>query len=82
MTDLTKPSDFTFEKKKKLASRIKKIHNVSHLKNIRDIIKTCNPEVQVIKSGNGILLLFNSLSDNTYKQLEKYISDIHVLVKA
>lgn len=68
-------SEFSFEKKKKLASRIKKVHNITHIKNIRDIIKTCNPDIQVVQNGNGILLLFNSLTDSTYSKLEQYIND-------
>lgn len=72
-------TEYTYEKKKKLASRIRKIHNISHLKNIRDIIKKCNPDMQFVQNSNGILLLFNSLENNTYKELDNYINNANII---
>lgn len=74
-------NEYTHDKKKKLASKIKKIHNINYLKNIRDIIKHYNPDVQITKNSKGVLLLFDKLTDGTYIHLEKYIHEINETTK-
>lgn len=69
-------NNYCYDKKRKLASKIRKIQNISHLKNIRDIIKKNNPNIQYVKNANGVLLLFNTLENNTYNELESYVLKI------
>lgn len=67
---------YPFDKKKKLANKIGTIKNPTYLREIRDIIINNNKNISIIKSGEGILLLFNNLNDNTYLILEQYLKKI------
>ena len=67
---------YSYDKKKRLAGRIQDIRNTQHLVNIKNIIIKHNPDVQIIKSGNGILLLFHNLNEDTYNAIENYMCKI------
>lgn len=41
---------------------------------IHEIIKINNPNFQATKNSSGIILLFNKLSDITYKKIENYLN--------
>lgn len=64
---------YTFEDLERLANRISKIKKKKYLENIRDIIISCNPNINITENSNGILLIFNGLRNDTYSKIHKYI---------
>jgi hypothetical protein len=69
-----KKEEYSFEKKKKLASRISDMKNKDHLRKIRDIIFTENPSVSAKKDSGGYLMYFHNYTNDTYYKIEKYIN--------
>jgi hypothetical protein len=65
---------YSIEKKKKLAERIQRLTVESDLKQIKNIIFTNNPSLDVTKNKNGYFMQFQNLSYETYVEIEKYIN--------
>jgi hypothetical protein len=67
---------YSLEKKKKLADRIHLLNNKEHFKMIKNIIINNNPSLEFIKNSNGLFTQFQSLSNITYQELEKFLNKI------
>lgn len=67
---------YSFEKKKRLASKISDMRDKPTLRMIRDIILAENPEIAVKKSSNGYLMYFQSYTPDTYKKIEKLLNKL------
>ena len=64
--------EFSHERKKKLAEKLSNIRHQKDLVNIFEIICLENPNIS--ENNNGMFMLFNNFSNETYYKLEKYIS--------
>jgi len=64
---------YTFEKKKRLVDRIKKLTSKTDWMNVKKIITENNPELDCMKNSNGYFMQFKNLSDKTYIELTKYL---------
>lgn len=64
---------YTFEDMEKINNDISKIKKKEYLENIRDIIIENNPNIKITENTNGLFVHFHNLTNNTYKELEKYI---------
>ena len=64
---------FDTEMKKSLANRIQNIKNKHHIKEIKKIILTNNPDLDSITNTNGLFLRFQKLSDDTYPKIKKFL---------
>lgn len=64
---------YTFEKKKKLIDRIKKITLKSDLIKIKKIVTENNPDLDCMKNGNGYFMEFDNLSSKTYLEITKFL---------
>lgn len=69
-------SEYTFEEKKKLATRIEKLTSKIDLSNIKTIIEKNNTDLQFVKNKNGYFAKFNNLSNETYVLLTKYMDKL------
>jgi len=67
---------YNFDKKKKLATRIEKLKNKTHLHRIRKIIFEENPDATSRKSQNGYLMYFHNYTNETYINIENYLKSI------
>lgn len=65
--------DFDYEMKRKLANKINKIKDRKILLSIIQIIKVTNPNIKITENNNSILIKFNTLSNETYKNLDNYL---------
>ncbi len=70
--------DFSFEKKKKLASRIQKACNGNKIitKKIKEIIFHENPEIEHQKTNQGYLMYFQNLTNSTYHKIDKFLNKL------
>lgn len=73
MTTKTKINNYKFDDIQNLYFKIQKIKKKSVLENIRDIVVDNNKNLSITESNNGIVFLFNRLSQDTYNKLEKYL---------
>lgn len=64
-------SEYTLERKKKLAKELQEIKSKKFLVDVFHAIKSDSPEVS--ENSNGLFLMFESLSDDTYEKLEKML---------
>lgn len=64
---------YTFDKKKKLAGRIKKLTQRFDFEQVKKIIMENNPELESMKNQNGLFLAFNNLTNDTYVKLANYL---------
>lgn len=67
---------FTFDEKKKLSERIQKLTIKKELQNVKNIIVENNPDLALMKNGNGFFMQFQNLSDNTYGELTKFLDKL------
>lgn len=67
---------YSFEKKKKLASKISNIKNKKHLKKIKEIIFKENPDISVKKTNRGVLMFFQNFTPSTYHKIENYLTKV------
>ena len=68
---------YTFEDMEKINYDISKIKKKEYLEDIRDIIIENNPKIKITENTNGLFVHFHNLTNNTYKELEKYIKNIN-----
>ena len=68
--------EYSFDKKKKMASKISDMRDKNVLRKIRDIIFTENPQLNAKKSSNGYLMYFQNYTNETYNKLEKLLNKI------
>lgn len=64
------------DKKRKLVDRIHLLKNKEHLKTIKSIIVSTNPELEFMKNNNGLFAEFQSLNNQTYLELEKFLNKL------
>lgn len=62
-----------YEVVKKLAKRINRLNDKIHQVAIINIIKTMNPDIAITENENGILIKFNSLTQETYSKISNYL---------
>ena len=67
-------NSFSFNSKKNLGTKINNIKNKNAIIEIFKIIKKMNPSLNMSENENGIFFKFNSLSNDTYVELEKYVN--------
>jgi hypothetical protein len=65
---------FEFEDIELLADKISSIKKKPQLIDIRDIIINNNPNILITENTNGLYLYFNNLTQNTYNNLENYLT--------
>lgn len=70
---------YTHKMKQKLADRISKVKNKNDMINIVKIIHEDNKNIS--ENQNGIFMLFDSLSNDTYIQLNEYLNSISTAKK-
>jgi hypothetical protein len=68
--------EFSFERKRKMASKIGDIRDKATLRKIRDIIYAENNNVSAKKNDNGYLMYFQNFSDDTYYKIEKLLNKL------
>lgn len=68
--------EYSFEKKKKLATKISDMRNKIHLRKIKEIIFTNNPGISAKKDSGGYLMFFQNYTNDTYYEIEKYLNKI------
>ena len=68
--------EYSFDKKKKMASKISDMRDKNVLRKIRDIIFIENPEINAKKSSNGYLMYFQNYTNETYYKIEKLLNKI------
>ena len=68
--------EYSFEKKKKLASKISNMKNKENLKRIKEIIFNENPDISVRKNSRGMLMYFQNFTPITYHKLDKLLIKI------
>ena len=66
---------YTINKKKRLARRINELRSIDEKTAIYNIIVD-NENIDTRESNNKVLMLFNKLSDTTYKKIDKYINKL------
>jgi hypothetical protein len=71
--------EYSFEKKKKLASKISFMRDKTALRKIRDIIFTANPTIKARKDKSGYLMYFQNYTNDTYEALDTYITQLETL---
>jgi len=77
MSDVKKDiPEYSFEKKKRLASKISNMKNKENLKKIKDIIFKENPDISVRKNSRGMLMYFQNFTVETYYKLDKLLIKI------
>ena len=64
---------YKYDDMEKLSQKIKKIKKKKYLEEIRDIIITNNPKLNITENSYGIYLCFNELTNDTFIKLEKYV---------
>ena len=70
---------FTFEQKRKLTERIHNLNvntNKKELQFIKNYITENNPELFVMKNGNGYFMQFQNLNYKTYEELTKFLDKL------
>jgi len=72
MTD----NNYSFEKKKILATKISQMSNKDNLKKIKKIIIDNNSSVQATKNSYGSLMYFHNYTNETYLLIEELITQI------
>ena len=77
--DNTIQSEYPFDKKKKLASKISFMRDKTALRKIRDIIFTANPTIKARKDKSGYLMYFQNYTNDTYETLDAYITQLETL---
>lgn len=65
----------SFEQKKRLANRIQKLTHVKDFIKIKKIIIEHNPGLEIVKNGNGLLMHFESLSNQTYVSIAQFFAE-------
>jgi hypothetical protein len=68
--------EYSFDKKKKMASKISDMRDKNVLRKIRDIIFTENPHLNAKKSNNGYLMYFQNYTNETYYKIEKLLNKV------
>jgi hypothetical protein len=69
---------YSFEKKKRLASKISDMRNKDQLKKIKNIILENNPLIAARKTSSGYLMHFQNYTNDTYYEIEKYMTKIQM----
>jgi hypothetical protein len=64
---------YKYDDMEKLSQKIKKLKKKKYLEEIRDIIITNNPKLNITENSYGIYLCFNELTNDTFIKLEKYV---------
>lgn len=64
------------DKKRRLVDRIHNVKSKEHLKTIKGIIVSTNPELSFMKNNNGLFAEFQSLNTQTYLELEKFLNKL------
>ena len=67
---------YTYAEKFLLSSRIKEIKSQREIDEIRKLIFDINPEIKVNKTGNGVLIHFHNLKNETYISIDKYLKNL------
>ena len=70
---------YTHKMKQKLADKISKIKNKDDMIHIFKIIYDDNKNVS--ENQNGIFMMFDSLDNNTYIKLDKYLDSLSTVKK-
>jgi hypothetical protein len=65
---------YSYSKKQKLATSISKLKKKEDMINIMNIIS--KDDVNITENQNGLFLIFNDLSDNTYYKIENYLTSL------
>jgi hypothetical protein len=71
-----KIEEYTFEKKKKMATKISNMRNKDYLRKIRDIIFSENPNISAKKDSGGYLMYFQNYTDSTYHKIDKFLNKL------
>jgi hypothetical protein len=69
---------YSFERKKRLASKISEVRDKTILRQIKNIIFEENPDAIAKKSSGGYLMFFQNYSHNTYIRLEELLAKIEI----
>ena len=67
---------YSFEDMERIVDNISKIKKKVYLEKIRDIVIENNPNIKITENTNGLFFHFDNLTNNTYKEIEKYIKKI------
>lgn len=67
---------YSFEKKKKLATKISEMKNKTNLRKIKKIIFDKNPGITARKNDRGYLMFFHNYENETYYKIEKFLNKI------
>lgn len=76
-SEIINSSEYSYQEKKKISSKLQKISNKKQMIDIINIIKKNNSEFITIHS-DGTRIKFNCLTTETYKKLEEYLSSIDI----
>ena len=68
--------NYTFERKKRLASKISEVRDKTILRQIKNIIFEENPDAIAKKSSGGYLMFFQNYANNTYIRLEELLANL------
>ena len=68
---------YSVEDKEKLAKKIGKIKNKTHLKNILKMIKQDENIGKITKNSNGVFVMFHMVSNDTCNKINNYIIKSH-----
>ena len=77
-TALHETDTYSFERKKRLASKISEVRDKTILRQIKNIIFEENPDAIAKKSSGGYLMFFQNYAINTYIRLEELLSKIEI----
>ena len=78
MINNTEYTEYSFEKKKKLANRIQKACTSNKIitKKIKEIIFHENPDIEHQKTNQGYLMYFQNLTNSTYHKIDKFLNKL------
>jgi hypothetical protein len=78
MTSSFDNDNYSFEQKKRIASKISEVRDKTVLRQIKNIIFEENPDAVAKKSSGGYLMFFQNYVTNTYVRLEALLSKIEL----
>jgi len=67
--------EYSFERKKKMASKISDMTDKTILRKIQAIIRAENSNPSAKKTNNGLLMFFQNYTDETYQKIEKLLNN-------
>ena len=73
---MTEVNVYSMDMKRKLADRIHELKNLDHFKKIKTIILQENQDLEFTKNGNGLFAYFQSLNNETYVKIEKFLDKV------